>query len=52
MCRLNVKEVGEPVKMVITREEAFMATRSRHPFIRDSEIGLKRMERLLLGERK
>ncbi|MFC1980382.1 xanthine dehydrogenase family protein molybdopterin-binding subunit, partial [Chloroflexota bacterium] len=34
--------LGKPVKMVLSREEEFMATRTRYPFIRKAEIGLKR----------
>ncbi|MFC2019293.1 xanthine dehydrogenase family protein molybdopterin-binding subunit [Chloroflexota bacterium] len=33
--------LGKPVKLVLSREEMFMGTASRHPIIRDSEIGLK-----------
>jgi len=31
-----------PVKMVLSREEVFMSTTTRHPFTRESEIGLKK----------
>ncbi|MFC1965221.1 xanthine dehydrogenase family protein molybdopterin-binding subunit, partial [Chloroflexota bacterium] len=34
--------LGKPVKLVLSREEVFMATVSRHPMIRESEIGLKK----------
>ncbi|MBI4187109.1 MAG: molybdopterin-dependent oxidoreductase [Chloroflexi bacterium] len=35
-------KLGRPVRMVLSREEEFTATRSRHPFIRDPEAGLKK----------
>jgi CO/xanthine dehydrogenase Mo-binding subunit len=35
-------KLGKPVKMVYSREEVFMATRTRHPFIREAEVGLKK----------
>lgn len=34
-------KLGKPVKMILSREEVFMATTTRHPCIRESEIGLK-----------
>ncbi|MBI4187259.1 MAG: xanthine dehydrogenase family protein molybdopterin-binding subunit [Chloroflexi bacterium] len=38
---LMSKMLGRPVKMVLSREEEFMATRSRHPYIVEEELGLK-----------
>ena len=35
-------KLGKPVKMILNREEEFMATRSRHPFTREVEVGLKK----------
>ena len=35
-------KLGKPVKMVLSREEEFMATSTRHPLIRESKIGLKK----------
>ena len=39
---LMSKKLGKPVKIILSREEEFMATRSRIPFIREPEIGLKK----------
>lgn len=35
-------KLGKPVKMVLSREEEFMATSTRHPMIRESRIGLRK----------
>ncbi|MBI4187549.1 MAG: xanthine dehydrogenase family protein molybdopterin-binding subunit [Chloroflexi bacterium] len=37
---LMSRRLGRPVKFILSREEEFLATISRHPFIRDAEIGL------------
>ena len=39
---LMSKDLGQPVKMVLSREEEFMATRTQFPFIIEAEIGLKK----------
>ena len=39
---LMSKKLGKPVKMIFNREEEFTATRSRHPFMKEVEVGLKR----------
>ncbi|MBI4186095.1 MAG: molybdopterin-dependent oxidoreductase, partial [Chloroflexi bacterium] len=39
---LMSKRLGKPVKMALSREQEFLATRSRHPFIIEAEAGLRR----------
>ncbi|MBI4187266.1 MAG: xanthine dehydrogenase family protein molybdopterin-binding subunit [Chloroflexi bacterium] len=36
------RKLGQPVKMALSREEEFQATKSRHPFLIDAEIGLNK----------
>ncbi len=44
---LLAKKAGRPVKGVFTREEEFVATTTRHPFIMDYKTGVARDGRIL-----
>jgi CO/xanthine dehydrogenase Mo-binding subunit len=45
-------KLAKPVKMVYSREEVFMATRTRHPFIREIEVGLKKDGKIVAWKEK
>jgi CO/xanthine dehydrogenase Mo-binding subunit len=34
-------KLGKPIKIILSREEVFMATYTRHPYIIEAELGLK-----------
>lgn len=41
-CAVLAMKTGRPVRIVLTRQEEFLATRSRHPQIREVEVGVKK----------
>jgi CO/xanthine dehydrogenase Mo-binding subunit len=47
---LLVRATGRPVKLVYTREEAFLATSKRHPFTITHRTGVKRTGRITAAE--
>ena len=42
----------KPIKMIYSREEVFMATRTRHPFIREVEVGLRKDGKIVAWKEK
>jgi CO/xanthine dehydrogenase Mo-binding subunit len=41
LCAVLAMRTGRPVRIVLDRKEEFQATRSRHPIIREMEVGVK-----------